>query len=256
MQAVHFFQCLITTGLLCTELNQKWLLGSRHISAFNRDNDRNIVDGSGYVRLDSDWVPLRTTGSCRHEVFVIINAAVDGYGIFNKSLWSDILWSLSRQSFQEVFQRLYRKIWVSHRDSHEHNHRICRGDVGWPDMSKFLLYSYHTESHFRDYSSSKKRLHEGRNCGREGNFIIVLRKTVSENVYCIDLVRIVFSRAIWCWCCVLPSSTNAWNLLISWVTTSWACSPVLVGCGLLRKQWIEFNSFKTGSVVMVSKFIT
>jgi hypothetical protein len=67
---------------------------------------------------------------------------------------------------------------------------------GWSDMSKFLLY--YTESHFRDYNYSKKRLHEERNCVREGNFTIVLRKTFGEKEYCIDLVRIVFSCAVLC----------------------------------------------------------
>jgi len=63
-------------------------------------------------------------------------------------------------------------------------------------MSKFVLY--YTESYFRDYNSSKKKLHEGRNCVQEGNFTIVLRKTVGEKVCCIDLVRIVFRRAVLC----------------------------------------------------------
>ena len=63
-------------------------------------------------------------------------------------------------------------------------------------MSKFLLY--YTESHFRIYNTSKKRLHEEPNCVREGNFKIVLQKTVDEKVYCIDLIRIVFSRAVLC----------------------------------------------------------
>jgi len=63
-------------------------------------------------------------------------------------------------------------------------------------MSRFLLY--YTELHFRDYNSSKKRLYEGSNCVREGNFTIVHRNTFGEKVYCIDLVRIVFSRAFFC----------------------------------------------------------
>jgi len=132
--------------------------------------------------------------------------------------------------------------------------RICRGDVGWPDMSKFLLY--YTESHFKDNNSSKKRLYEERNCVQEGNFTIFLRKTVGEKMYCIDLVRVVFRRAVLCWCCVFPGSINAWNLLISWITTSWDCSTSSVRCDLLRNKWKEFNSFKTGPMVLVTKFLT
>ena len=62
-------------------------------------------------------------------------------------------------------------------------------------MSNILLY--YTESHFTDDNPYKKKLHNGRNCVREGNFT-VLRKTVSENVCCIDLVRVVFSCAVFC----------------------------------------------------------
>lgn len=149
---------------------------------------------------------------------------------------------------------LARKIWGSHGDGHEYYHSICRGDAGWPGVSKFLLY--YTESHFRDYNTSKKRLHEECNCVRESNFTIVLRKTVGEKVYCIDLVRIVFSRAVLCWCCVFPGSISAWNLLISWITTSWVCSMPLVRCDLLRNKWTEFSSFKTGPTVLPTKFLT
>lgn len=61
-----------------TELEVPFGKSSWYISAFNKENDRNIIEENGYVRLDSDWVPLRRTRSCMLEVFVIINSAVDG----------------------------------------------------------------------------------------------------------------------------------------------------------------------------------